>query len=473
MQSLRKTFLACSLAALSCAFGAQAQTFSDASSRVGQDLKTALSELSDTRETIATEKIPLIREVSKLEDDVRQKTAELDRLRRLRDNSDLGLNRLREQVEATKTQNEYAAGLLDEFVRTFETRIDYSETQLYSATTEEARLALDDSDMSQADRFNKQIDVIGVAIERLGKLSGGYTFDGKALAPNGEIEDGTFAAFGPTVYFASKQSELAGITFNKLNAAEAAIAIPGELFATGIRSFIETGEGSIPADATLGKALKIVEGNDSIMEHLEKGGSVGVVIVGLGIICLLLGIFKTYEVTSFKTPSPEQVQKVLTHIEAHDIANARTSAAAIPGAVGELLQTGVTHADDKRGTLEEILYERILAVRPKLERFLPFIALTAAAAPLLGLLGTVTGMIKTFNLITIFGTGDAKSLSSGISEALVTTELGLVVAIPALILHGLISRMARQKLGDMEQIAVGFINGVIGARNKDKIEDEL
>lgn len=75
MQSLRKTFLACSLAALSCAFGAQAQTFSDASFRVGQDLKTALSELSDTRETIATEKIPLIREVSKLEDDVRQKTA--------------------------------------------------------------------------------------------------------------------------------------------------------------------------------------------------------------------------------------------------------------------------------------------------------------------------------------------------------------------------------------------------------------
>ena len=94
-------------------------------------------------------------------------------------------------------------------------------------------------------------------------------------------------------------------------------------------------------------------------------------------------------------------------------------------------------------------------------------ALTAAAAPLLGLLGTVTGMIKTFNLITIFGTGDAKSLSSGISEALVTTELGLVVAIPSLILHGLLSRMARQKLGDMEQTAVGFINGVIGTRHQD------
>ena len=73
--------------------------------------------------------------------------------------------------------------------------------------------------------------------------------------------------------------------------------------------------------------------------------------------------------------------------------------------------------------------------------------------------------IKTFNLITIFGTGDAKSLSSGISEALVTTELGLCVAIPSLILHGLLSRMARQKIGDMEQTAVGFVNGLIGNRN--------
>ena len=87
-------------------------------------------------------------------------------------------------------------------------------------------------------------------------------------------------------------------------------------------------------------------------------------------------------------------------------------------------------------------------------------AITAAAAPLLGLLGTVIGMIKTFQLITIFGTGDAKSLSSGISEALVTTALGLIVAIPTLILHGALSRMAKHKLGLLEQLSVAFVNGV-------------
>jgi len=467
MQASLKPILAAAFVAITLPLsGVQAQNFQSASTQANQDLQTALKELGDVRSEIAKEKVPLIKEVSSLEDEVRQKTAELDRLRRLRDNRDLGLNRLREQVEAIKAQNEYAAGLLDEFVRSFETRIDYSEVQLYSETTEEARLALDDADMTQADRFNKQIDVIGVALDRLEQLAGGYTFAGKALAPGGEIEEGTFAAFGPTVFFSSSQSELAGITFNKLNAAEAAIAVPGEQYSAGIRNFVENEEGEIPADPTLGKALKIEEGSDSIMEHLAKGGSVGVVIICLGGVCLLLGAFKAMEVTSFKTPAPEDVQNIIGQIEAGDMANARTAASGIPGAGGALLVKGVEHADEKRGTLEEILYEKILVVRPKLERFLPFIALTAAAAPLLGLLGTVTGMIKTFNLITIFGTGDAKSLSSGISEALVTTELGLIVAIPALIVHGLLSRMARQKIGDMEQTAVGFINGVLGARAK-------
>ncbi len=455
------------LASLTLIFSAgQAQTFRAASNQAENDLRAALDELATTRDAIASEKIPLMREVAALEDQVQQKTAELARLQRLRDNRDLGLSRLRDQVEAIKDQNEYAAGLLDEFVGDFEPRIDYSETQLYAEAAQEARLALDDANMDQAEVFEQQLAVVSVALERLAQLVGGYTFEGRALTPEGVIEQGTFAVFGPTVYFASSQSPLAGVTFNKLNAAEAAIAVPGENYRSGIRSLIETGEGSVPIDATLGRALQISESRDTLLEHLTKGGSVGWVIIGLGGICLLLGLFKTFEVTRFHAPAPEQVQQVLAHIEAGKLDEARATAAAMPGAGGELLQTGVEHVNERRGTLEEILYERILAARPRLERLLPFIALTAAAAPLLGLLGTVTGMIKTFNLITIFGTGDAKSLSSGISEALVTTELGLIVAIPALILHGLLARMARRKIGEMEQTAVGFINGVVGVRSK-------
>ena len=434
-----------------------AQTFNAASGKAEADLKASLLELAEVRDAIAEEKIPLVKELARVEDEVIRKREELDRLRRLRDNSDLGLNRLRDQVESMNEQNDYAASLLDEFVRSFETRIDYSETQLYAKATEDARLALEDSDMEQSQRFEKQLDVVGVALDRMDKLVGGYTFEGSGLAPVGEIETGTYAVFGPTVYFASGQSDLAGLTFNKLNAAVAAIAEPGPQYASGIRQFIETGEGTIPADATLGKAMKIVQGDDSLGEQIEKGGVVGLVIIGLGLSCFLMGLFKVYEIFSFKTPDQATSAKVLRQLKEGDVANAKTTAAV--DATG-ILAAGVENMKQRRGTLEEILYERILAARPRLERFLPFIALTAAAAPLLGLLGTVTGMIKTFNLITIFGTGDAKSLSSGISEALVTTALGLIVAIPSLIIHGLLYRMSRKKLADMEKTAVGFVNGV-------------
>ena len=78
----------------------------------------------------------------------------------------------------------------------------------------------------------------------------------------------------------------------------------------------------------------------------------------------------------------------------------------------------------------------------------------------MGLLGTVTGMINTFKLITVFGTGDARSLSSGISEALVTTEFGLIVAIPSLILYALLNRRVQGILTDMDKLSAAFLNGL-------------
>jgi biopolymer transport protein ExbB len=86
------------------------------------------------------------------------------------------------------------------------------------------------------------------------------------------------------------------------------------------------------------------------------------------------------------------------------------------------------------------------------------VAITASAAPLLGLLGTVTGMISTFKLISVFGAGDAQSLSSGISEALVTTQFGLIVAIPALLLYAYLSRKAKGMVDGMEKTAISFVN---------------
>lgn len=443
------------------------QPFQSAGAKAQSDLENALTELSEMRDLISNEKVPMIRKILALEDIVTEKSNKLSRLSRLRDNSDLQLNQLREQVKAIEAQNEYVTDLLDQFINSFNARIDYSELQLYSEAIEEARFSSEDINLSQNERFERQIKVIKVALDRLEKLTGGYTFEGRALAPSGEIEEGTYVAFGPTVYFASKQSDLAGVTFVKLNSSEAAIAVPEESFSGNIREFIETGKGDIPIDPTLGKALKIEAVKDTFGEHIAHGGVIGYFIIALGVFCGLISCFKVVEIFRFKTPSPDQVQEVLQQIESGDTSQARDLATRIRGFGGQLLLKGIENINETRSTLEDVLYERILSVRPRIERFLPFIALTAAAGPLLGLLGTVTGMINTFKLITVFGTGDAGNLASGISQALVTTELGLIIAIPSLIIHGFLNRMARQKVGDLEQIAFSFINGIVGTHDSD------
>jgi biopolymer transport protein ExbB len=307
--------------------------------------------------------------------------------------------------------------------------------------------------------------VVRAALDRLADLLGGKIYPGQALDPQGVLTDGKFVALGPTVFYASDDGAVSGLVEQRLNAADPVVVpLPGSL-ASGIASLASSGSGELPLDPTLGKALKTEKARKTLGKHIEEGGVVGYIIIALGFSALALTLFKVREILAFEVAGADQVDAILGEISVGNPEAALKRARQISGIAGEMLATGVENAEEKRGLLEELLFEKILKVRPTLERFLPFLAITAAAAPLLGLLGTVTGMIKTFQLLTIFGTGDAKSLSSGISEALVTTEFGLIVAIPTLILHGALSRMAKHKLGLLEQLSVSFVNGVAAIRH--------
>ena len=106
------------------------------------------------------------------------------------------------------------------------------------------------------------------------------------------------------------------------------------------------------------------------------------------------------------------------------------------------------------------MHSRIAEEVPYLEKYLSVLSVSAAASPLLGLLGTVMGMIHTFNLITVFGTGKARLLSSGISEALITTEYGLIIAIPALLVHAYFASRVRKIIGTLDKGVGLFITGL-------------
>jgi biopolymer transport protein ExbB len=179
----------------------------------------------------------------------------------------------------------------------------------------------------------------------------------------------------------------------------------------------------------------------------------------LGILAVVLTFFKLIEVARFRVPARAEINQILDELLGGKPDEAVSMAKGLPGLAGQVVVAGAKYFFCKRRVLEDALYEKLSAVQPRLERFLPFLAVIAAAAPMAGLLGTVLGIMKTFEMMAAFGTGDAKVTAGGIGEALITTFLGLMVAIPTIIVHGALKSLARTRLGQVEGLALAMSNG--------------
>lgn len=187
---------------------------------------------------------------------------------------------------------------------------------------------------------------------------------------------------------------------------------------------------------------------------IESGGIIGYIILVLGAIGLLLAFFRFIRLATSGGEQTSLVRGVLTRLGEGDIDAAWYRVKKGNGSISSVLTDVVRHIDRDREALDDVITESVLRESIKLDRFGPLILVIASVAPLLGLLGTVTGMISTFDLITEFGTGDPKLLADGISVALVTTMLGLAVAIPLLLVGNLLSGWARRTKDSMERAAL-------------------
>jgi biopolymer transport protein ExbB len=194
---------------------------------------------------------------------------------------------------------------------------------------------------------------------------------------------------------------------------------------------------------------------------VESGGVIAWVIVALGALAALLVLVRALLIAwaafGVRRAFTAQIERL---VAAGRAGEALSLCEKRRGAGSRVMATLLKHLDRERGTVEDLVAESILSETPAVERFGTAIGVFAAVAPLLGLLGTVTGMISTFDIITTHGTGDPKLLSGGISEALVTTELGLIVAIPALMLGTLLSGQANGVLSRLERMALRILNVV-------------
>jgi biopolymer transport protein ExbB len=441
---------------------ASAATLEEGHAAAEAKLSGALERYAALQKRIETEQIPLIKELNTLEAQLREKRREAQRAQRLKDNSAVDINALRERVEKRQEQLDYVANLVADFGERFERDLALPEKQFYTDALTQLREAADrplaDEELGKGRRLLDQGFVLTTAIERFRELSGGQVFSGEAVVSSGEVEQGTFMLLGPTGFFSSGSSGLAGLT-SKTGILPSITGINPELD-LAIRTTVENAGGTLPLDPTLGSALAIAAQEDTVWEHIQKGGIWIWPILFFALLATLTALYKVFEIYSVKMPRVGVLHDILKALNEGNREEAMSLAQGVKGPAKAMLVDAVEHSDESKELIEEVMYERMLEVQPRLERLLPFIAVTAATAPLMGLLGTVTGMINTFKLITIFGTGDAKQLSSGISEALVTTEFGLIVAIPSLIMHALLNRRAQGVMANMERMAVAFVNGL-------------
>ncbi|MDZ7831673.1 MAG: MotA/TolQ/ExbB proton channel family protein [Desulfobacterales bacterium] len=196
----------------------------------------------------------------------------------------------------------------------------------------------------------------------------------------------------------------------------------------------------------------------TVADTMESGGVIGYIILGLGISGLLLILARVLFLLRAGSRVKRITRIVYKEIENGKGAHAYDAVKDFKGSTARVIRATLRNITADREHIEDIITESILNENRALDRFSNFILVIAAVAPLLGLLGTVTGMINTFDIITVYGTGDPKLLSGGISEALVTTMLGLMVAIPLLLLGNLSNGWAENIKDSMEQSALHVVN---------------
>jgi len=419
----------------------------------------------DQSARIADEKVPLLREINRLEDENLALREQIERAQRLTAENNTSFDALRNRVEGMKAQTEFAQRFLAEYLASFETRLHTAEDQRYKPDLTRLRALLDATGNGngghQTARLQHHLAALELGLKRAESVIGGYRFAGKALA-DGVLQTGEIAVYGPTAFFSSvaQGGDVHGLAQFNPGTIEPKIAVLPGSAATSVRSHFENRRGSLPLDATLGGATAAETTNLRIRDHVDRGGPVGYAILVLGFAALVLTVVKLFDIARFRSVGHEQLEAIIRDARNRNEPGAVALAHKVGGPMGEMLEIGVRHIRGNLVLLEELMLSVVLRRRPDMERFLPFLAITVVAAPLLGLLGTVVGMIRTFALITIVGTGNPRALSSGISEALITTEFGLMVAIPVLVMHAILTRMIKSRFGDMERVAFEFVKTV-------------
>lgn len=275
--------------------------------------------------------------------------------------------------------------------------------------------------------------------------------DGEGARQKGEvIRIGTFTAFANGEYLTLEEGRLVVLPKQ-----------PAGAYLSLTDDFAGTTSGSAPImlDPSRGSLLLLEAERPTLRERIDQGEEIGYVIIAVGTIAFLLALFQMAYLYGVNRKVRGQLKDVHTPRTDNPL-----------GRVLLALREANAPSPDDNATDAEVLElrlsEAVLREQPRLERFQPFIRLTVAAGPLLGLVGTVAGMIITFQVITELGAGDPKAMARGISQAMIATLLGLGIAIPLLFINAYLASRSRALIQILDEQSAGLLARALEARKK-------
>ncbi|QTA85885.1 DUF3450 family protein [Desulfonema magnum] len=440
---------------------ADANTWGQAVAQISQEIKETQKDIETTRKMIQGEQSRLKRELSELRKETDQKEKSLqtlkDQLEEYLQTEEKLHSEIEEEEEKIKT--------LEEILRTIAKDVtQIIEGSLLTAENPSWKEQL--APLTDPGRFPGMTDIENLAGVLFEEIEAGREirkYPGTFIDSQGAEVSGTILRVGKFTACYQQGDDVGYLRADK-NLGKL-VAIPGTPPRTvrrGIEEYVSGETDHLPLDLSGGVIAEQVNRNSELREWIEAGGLLVWPILVIALFAILLSLERLYSLGRI----PTKTDKIMDRLR--DLASEENWEACmelchknsrIPTC--NVLKTGMEYLGAAKEVLENALEEAILRELPRLERFLTTLGVLAAIAPLLGLLGTVTGMIHTFQGITVFGTSDPRMMSGGISEALVTTQLGLAVAIPIMIVHHFFDRRAEKIIGDMEEKGTALITFVL------------
>jgi len=412
------------------------------------DLQAALTRLSEQRTAIAAEKASLVNRLDEWEARLRERRRAWELLR-LETGVDENRRSAREaNVAAMEAEIATLESALDDYQAHLETNLHAAELPAYADLAAELR-----EEESVAGRWQK---VARFGASRLGELTGGQVLAGEAVSGSGEVLAGTFLLWGPLAFFAP-DSGASGSAIPRDGIKPLLVPFSSAEHGAALDQILAGGVGALPLDPSGGRAIKTQAERATFIQQLKLGGVWVWPIVGLAVIATVVALLKLVQIVGASLAGKRALPALWDCLEQGNLDGAGARVEGMPEPLRALMVAALSRRDHSREALEDALLEQVIRWQIRWERGLPVLAVAAAVAPLLGLLGTVTGMIETFRVIGIQGGGQARPLAGGIAEALITTELGLMVAIPALIAHAVLARKAQSLVADLEGVAAALV----------------